>query len=142
MRLDNNIQKPAKESLDLTDVLSLNKLLLFQEIHSFHSTQKLPISDSFQVQKKCYLDQTLKNELDECQFIISSSQSIMPESEDTTIPSSAQIRALLSTTLVPRMHARFFPKSSNRGFYSFQCYEKLYTTCWAAKARCTPTFLR
>lgn len=28
----------------------------------------------------------------------------------------------------------------NRVFYSFQCYEKHYSTCWAAKAKCIPTF--
>ena len=32
-------------------------------------------------------------------------------------------------------------KSNNRVLYSFQSYEKLHSTWWAAKARCIPTFL-
>ena len=146
---DNHIRKLPKDALDLTNALNLNKLL-FHEIHSFHSSQKLPLSDSFQAQNEFCLNQTTKDDLEECQFIIRSCQSIIPESEDTTIPSWAGIRALLSITLVPRKHVGFvpylpvgfFPKSSNRVFYNFQCYEKLHSTRWVAKARCTPTFLR
>ena len=83
---DNHIRKLPKDALDLTNALNLNKLL-FHEIHSFHSAQKLPLNDSFQVQNEFCLNQTSKDDLEECQFIIRSCQSIMPESEDTTIPS-------------------------------------------------------
>ena len=86
VQLDHHIQKLSKDTLDLTNALNLNKLL-FQEIHSFHSSQKLPLSDSFQVQNEFCLDLTSKDELEECQFIIRSSQSITPESEDATISS-------------------------------------------------------
>ena len=81
---DNPIQKIPKDSLDLTNALNLNKLL-FQEIHVLHSSQKIPLSDSFQVHNEFCLDQTSKDEHEECQFFITSSQSITPESEETTI---------------------------------------------------------
>ena len=81
---DNHIQKIPKDSLDLTNALNLNKLL-FQEIHVLHSSQKIPLSDSFQVHNEFCLDQTSKDEHEECQFFITSSQSITPESEETTI---------------------------------------------------------
>ena len=97
-----------KDFLDLTNALNLNKLL-FQEIYPFHSSQKLPLSESFQVQNEIYLDQTSKDEFKKCQFIISSSQTIIPQSEDTSILAWAGIRTLLSNTLVPRMHVGFLP---------------------------------
>ena len=139
---DNHIQKFPKDSLDLTSALNLNKLL-FQEIRFFHSSQKLPLSDSFQVQNEFCLDQASKDKLEEYQFIISSFQSVIPESEDTTFPSWAGIGAPVSVILVPRKHVGFLPylpegflpKSSNRVVYSFQCCEKLQPTCWVAKAR-------
>ena len=45
-----------KGSLVLTSAPELNKLLC-QEIHSFHSFRKRPLSDSYQVQNDLYLDQ-------------------------------------------------------------------------------------
>ena len=78
---DMHIQKPPKVSLDLTNAPNLNKLLC-QEIHSFHSSQKLPLGDSFWVQNELYLDQTSTDE-----FIISSLQSIIPESKQCIISS-------------------------------------------------------
>ena len=56
-----------------------------------------------------YLDQTYKNEFEKYEFIISSSQSIIPESKDSIIPSWTGIRALLSNTFAPRMHVGFLP---------------------------------
>ena len=73
------------------------------------SSQKLSLSESFQVQNELYLDQTSKEEFEKHEFIISSSQSIIPESKDSIIPSWAGIRALLSNTFVPRMHVGFLP---------------------------------
>ena len=43
---DKHTQKPPKHSLDLTNAPNLGKLL-GQEIHSFYSSQKLPLSGSF-----------------------------------------------------------------------------------------------
>ena len=86
---DNHIHKPPKDSLDLTNAPNLNKLLC-QEIHSFHSSEKLPLGDSFQVQNELYLDQTSKDEFEKYEFIISSPQSIIPESKDSIIPSWAR----------------------------------------------------
>ena len=34
-----------------------------------------------------------------------------------------------------------FPSKSSNRVFCFQCYEKLHSTCWAAKARRRPTFL-
>ena len=73
------------------------------------SSQKLSLSESFQVQNELYLDQTSKDEFEKHEFIISSSQSIIPESKDSIIPSWAGIRALLSNTFVQRMHVGFLP---------------------------------
>ena len=56
-----------------------------------------------------YLDQTSKDEFEKYEFIISSSQSIIPESKDSIIPSWAGIRALLSNAFVLRMHVGFLP---------------------------------
>ena len=114
---ENHIQKPPKDSLDLTNALNLNKLL-FQEIYPFHFSLKLPLSDSFQVQNEFYLNQTCKDEFAKCQFIISGSQSII------------------------RMIPLWPCKSSNRVFHSFRCYEKLDSNCSATKAICTLTFLK
>ena len=55
------------------------------------------------------MDQTSKDEFEKHEFIISSSQSIIPESKDSIIPSWAGIRALLSNTFFPRMHVGFLP---------------------------------
>ena len=34
-----------------------------------------------------------------------------------------------------------FPSKYSNRVFCFQCYEKLHSTCWAAKARRRPTFL-
>ena len=81
---DNHIQNPPKGYLDLTNAANLNQLLC-QEIHSNHSSQKLPLKDSFQVPNDLYLDQTSKDEFERYEFIISSWQSIIPESKDSII---------------------------------------------------------
>ena len=86
---DNHIQKPEKDSLDLT--IATNPKLLYQEIHSFNFCQRFPLSNSFQVQNELYLDQTSKGEFEKYEFIISSSQSIIPEPKDSIIPSCTVI---------------------------------------------------
>ena len=103
---DKHIQKLPKDSLDLTNAPNLNKLLC-QTIYSFHSSQKLPLSESFRVQNELYLDQTSEDVFEKYEFIISSSQNIIPESKDSIIPSWTGIRALLSNTFVPKMHVGF-----------------------------------
>ena len=129
-----------KDSLGLTNAPNLNKLLC-QAIYFFYSTQKLPPSYSFQILNEFYQDQTSKGEFEKCEFIISSSPSLILESEDTIVSSWAVIRALLSNTFVLRMHAGFLPfLPSPVTEYSMQCYEKLHSACWAAKARCFPSF--
>ena len=60
---DNHRQKPPIDCLDLSNAQNLNRLL-YQEIHSFHSSQKLPFSDSFQGQNQLYLGQTSKDEFE------------------------------------------------------------------------------
>ena len=87
---DNHIQKPQKDSLDLTNAANLNKLL-YQEIHSFHFCQRFPLSNSFHVQNELHLYQTSKGEFEKYEFIISSSQSIIPEAKDSIIPSCTVI---------------------------------------------------
>ena len=66
------IYRNPQDSLDLTNAPNLNKLLC-KEIHSFHSSQKLPLGDSFQVQNELFLDQKSKDRFEKCEFIISSS---------------------------------------------------------------------
>ena len=61
------------------------------------------------MQNELYLDQTSKDEFEKHEFIISSSQSIIPESKDSIIPSWTGIRALLSNTFAPRMYVGFLP---------------------------------
>lgn len=70
-----------EEVLDLSNAQNFNRLL-YQEIHSFHSSQKLPFSDSFQDQNQLCLDQTSKDEFENFEFVISSSKSIIPESKN------------------------------------------------------------
>ena len=108
MQPDKHIKKPLKDSLDLTNAPNLNKLLC-QTIHSFHSSQKPRLSDTFQVQNELYLDQTSKDEFEKYEFMISSSQSIIPQSKDSITPSWARTQALLSNTFVPTMHVGFLP---------------------------------
>ena len=60
-----------------------------------------------------YLDQTSRYDFEKYEFIISSLQSIIPESKDSIIPFWAGIRALLSNTFLPRMHVEF-PKNARR----------------------------
>ena len=137
----NHTQKPQKDSLDLTNVPNLNKLFC-QEIHYFHSSKNLPLSDSFQVQNELYLDQTSKNELEKCDLIISSWQSIIPESDDNKIPSWAGLQALLSNTFVIRMHLGFLPflASTVTVFYCFQNYEKFTRLVGQLKQDALPLF--
>ena len=45
---DNHIQKPPKDSLEITNAPNFNKLLC-QEIYSFYSSQKFSLSDTCQV---------------------------------------------------------------------------------------------
>ena len=77
MQPDKHIKKPPKDSHDLTNAPNLNKLLC-QTIHSFHSSQKPRLSDTFQVQSEWYLDQTPKDQFEKYEFMINSSQSIIP----------------------------------------------------------------
>ena len=103
------------------------------------SSQKLSLSDSFQVQSEFYLYQTPKNKFEKCQFIISSSQSIKSESKTPQPHLGLEYEWFY---WIPK-NARRIPsipsKSRKRVLYNFQCYEKLHSNCWAAKARCTPT---
>ena len=111
---DKHIQKPPKDSLDLTNAPNLNTLFR-QKIHFFHYSQKLPLSESFRVQNELYLEQKYKNEFEKHEFIISSSQSIILQSKDSIISSWAGIRALLSNIFVPRTHVGFLPSFASAG---------------------------
>lgn len=45
---NNHVQKPPKDTIDLTNAPNLDRLLC-QEIYFFHLSQNFPLGDSFQV---------------------------------------------------------------------------------------------
>ena len=58
----NHTQKPQKDSLDLTNVPNLNKLVC-QEIHYFHSSKNLPLVTHFKSKMSCIWTKHLKTSL-------------------------------------------------------------------------------